>query len=98
MQDSLLAPRRSFSTKWQHKTAEVDKQLAHTLEASTQFYNVHAHPLPDIHVGSSVAIQNSPTKLWDIYGTVTEIGPHRQYYIRTHSGRVLVRNHCFLRH
>ena len=62
-----------------------------------KFYNAHVWPLPDIHVGSSVAVQNPQTKLWDVYGIVTEIGPHRRYYIKTHSGHVLVRNHRFLR-
>lgn len=29
-------------------------------------YNQHAQALPEIHVGSKVAIQNLQTKLWDI--------------------------------
>ena len=77
VQDSLPAHHRSFSPEWQLKTAEVEKKLAETLEKTTQFYDAHTRPLPDIHIGSSVAVQNSRTKLWDIYGTVTEIGPHR---------------------
>ena len=32
-----------------------------------------------------------------VNGTVVAIGPHRRYYIKTHSGRVLVRNRRFLR-
>ena len=44
-----------------------------------------------------LALQNPQTKLWDIHGTVTKVGPHRPYYIRTHSGRILVRNRRFLR-
>ena len=47
--------------------------------------------LPDIHVGSNVAIHNHQTKLWDLYGMVTDIGPHRKYYIGLPS-RILVRN------
>ena len=97
VQDSLPAHQRSFSPEWQRKTAETEKQLANTLEDSTKYYNTHSHPLPDIHIASNVAIQNPQTKLWDIYGTVTEIGPHRRYYIKTHSGCVLVRNRRFLR-
>ena len=97
IQDALPAHRRSFSAEWQHKTADIEQQAAKTLETSTQYYNTHAHYLPEIHVGSSVALQNPQTKLWDIYGTVTEIGPHRRYYVRTQSGRVLVRNRRFLR-
>ena len=61
-----------------------------------KFYSAHARLLPDIHVGSSVTVQNPQAKLWDIYGTVTEIGPRRRYYIKTHSGCVLDRNCQFL--
>jgi len=63
VQDSLPAHHHSFSPHWQCKTAEVKKQLADTLEDSTQYYNAHVHPLPDIHIGSSVAVQNPQTKL-----------------------------------
>ena len=39
-----------------------------------QSYNQHARPLPEITVGTRVAIQDQCTKWWDIYGTVTEAG------------------------
>ena len=57
----------------------------------------HARSLPGIHIGSPVALQNHQTKLWDVYGTVVAIGPHRRYHVKTHSGRVLVCNRRFLR-
>ena len=31
------------------------------------------------------------------YGTITAVSPHRRYFIRTQSGRVLVRNRRFIR-
>ena len=61
-------------------------------ERAENFYNTHAHNLPDITIGSNVAIQNPNTKLWDIYGIVTDIGPHRRYYIKTQGGHVLMQN------
>ena len=64
IQDALPAHRRSFSAEWQRKTADIEQQAAKTLETSTQYYNTHAHYLPEIHVGSSVALQNPQTKLW----------------------------------
>ena len=97
VQDILPAHRRSFSPEWQQKSQEVEEQAKQTSQSSEAFYNTHAHPLPDIHIGSNVAIQNPQSKLWDIYGIVTDIGPHRRYYIKTGSGRVLVRNRHFLR-
>jgi len=58
------------------------------------YYNRYAQDLQDIQVGSTVALQNPRTKLWDIYGAVVNISPHRRY---SHAGRVLVRNRLFLR-
>ena len=89
VQDILPAHRRSFLPQWQRPV--------HTSKSSAAYYNLHAHNLPDIHVGSHVAVQNPQSRLWDIYGIVTEIGPHRRYYIKTTGGRVLVRNRRFLR-
>ena len=60
----------------------ADKAIA-TDEQAKQYYNQKAHHLKNIDVGSHVAIQNPETKLWDICGIVSEIGPHRKYYIRT---------------
>jgi len=78
--------------------AEVEKQLAYRPEDSSQYYNTQAHPLPYIHIDSIVAFQNPQTKSWGIYSTVTEIGPHRRYYIKTHGGCILVRNCGLLHH
>ena len=97
IQDILPAHRRSFSQEWQQKSQEVEEQANQTLKSSEAFYNTHTHPLPDIDIGSHVAIQNPRSKLWDIYGIVINIGPYRRYYVKTGSGRILVRNRRFLR-
>ena len=96
VQDILPAHRRSFSPELQQKSQEVEEQAKQTSQSSEAVYNTHTHPLPDIHIGSNVAIQNPQSKLWDIYSIVTDIGPHRRYYVKTGSGRVLVRNRRFL--
>ena len=98
VQDILPAHHRSFSQEWQRKTQEAEEQAKQTLQSSESFYNTHAHPLPDIQVGPQVAVQNPQSKPWDIYGIVMDISPHRRYYIKTSSGRVLVRNRQFLCH
>ena len=67
------------------------------MENVETLYNSKARPLPEINIGSKVAIQNHETKRWDIYGVGTDIGPHRRYFIKTQSGRVLVCNRKFLR-
>ena len=60
-------------------------------------YNQHARPLPDITVGSHVAIQNQETKRWDRYGTVVDVSKYRRYFIKMSNGRILVRNRRFMR-
>ena len=97
IQDSIPAHRRSFAPEWQKSTQEAEQQATETLAQSKEFYNTHAHSLPDIPVGSKVALQNQQTKLCDIYGIVVSIGPNRRYFVKTQSGRILARNRRFLR-
>ena len=97
IQDSIPAHHRSFAPEWQKNTQEAEQQATETLAQSKEFYNSHAHSLPDIQVGSKVALLNQQTKLWDIYGIVVSIGPNRRYFVKTQSGRILVRNRRFLR-
>lgn len=97
IQDIVPAHRKAFLPEWQWTAAEVEQQVINTQEAVEHTYNQHARPLPMITVGSHVAVQSHDTKLWDIYGIVTEIGPHRWYFIKTQSSHVLVRNRRFIR-
>ncbi|KAF0295307.1 hypothetical protein FJT64_007138 [Amphibalanus amphitrite] len=46
---------------------------------------------------SQVAIQDPATKRWSRHGVITDVGPHRRYYVRLPKGRVLTRNRRFLR-
>ena len=94
VQDSLPAHRRSFAPDWQR--APDPEQVEEKLDQAEKYYDQRAHPLPDLHVGSKVAIQDSTTKVWDIYGTIVA-HEGRRYFVRTGSGRVLVRNRRFLR-
>ena len=65
------------------------KHLARARQS--RFHTIVMHEgYPEITIGSKVALQNNETKCWDIYGTVTEIGPHRKYFVKTYSSRVLV--------
>ena len=97
IQDTLPAHRRAFAPQWQTSAEDAEEHTANHKEQVEHYYNQHTRTLPEIHVGSNVAIQNTVTKLWDIYGTVTAIGPHRRYHIKTASGRVLTRNRRYLR-
>ena len=93
IQDTLPAHRRSFAPEWQRHSLNTEESL----KISEEYYDQHAHKLPDLQVGSHVAIQNTSSKLWDIYGIITAIAPHRRYFVRTQSGNILVRNRRFLR-
>jgi len=97
IQDTLPAHRRSFAPEWQRSTLEAEQLAEHTLTQTEESYNRHARNLQEIYVGSTVALQNPRTKLWDIYGSVVNVSPHRRYSVKTRSGRVLVRNRKFLR-
>ena len=80
----------------QQPTIEADKKAQATQENSTRIYNQQSHKLPELEVGNYVAIQNPNTKLWDMYGIITGIGPYRKYFVKTQSGRVFVRNRRFI--
>ena len=97
IQDTLPAHRWAFSPEWQRSSLEAEKRALNVRETVELSYNNHARTLPEITIGARVALQNSETKCWDIYRTVTAIGPHRRYFVKTQSGRVLVRNRGFLR-
>jgi len=83
VQGILTAHHCAFLPEWQCPIAAAEQQRHDNLESSAAFYNQHTHPLPDITVGSHVAIQKPRTKVWDIYGIVTEINPQHRYYIKT---------------
>ena len=97
VQDTLPAHRKSFAPEWQKSVQEAEKAAMETQIQSQQSYNQHAHELSTLQVGNHVAIQNPSSRMWDIYGVITAIGPFRRYFVKTQSGRVLVRNRRFLR-
>jgi hypothetical protein len=60
-------------------------------------FNKTAHPLPPLAIGDQVVIQNSMTKRWSTPGVVVEIGPFRDFLIKTPAGWLYRRNRRFLR-
>ena len=97
MQDTLPAHPRSFAPEWQHSTEEAEQKVIITQQKTESYFDKAAHLLPDIQQGSQVVLQDPRTKLWNTYGKVISIDPHRKYQVRTKSGKVLVRNRRFLR-
>ena len=58
IQDAIPAHRRSFALQWQKSTEEAEKLEETTKEKVEESYNQHTRALPEIVVGSNVAIQN----------------------------------------
>ena len=97
VQDTLPAHRWSFAPEWQQTAGQTESLMETSQKVATQYYNRTAHNLPEIAVGSNVAVQHPRTKMWDTYGVVKRIGPNRQYHIHTKQGRMLIRNRRFIR-
>ena len=97
IQDTLPAHPKSFSPQYHTNPDRAAEKAQHTQSAAEYYYNRQACPLPEIHVGSQVALQDPRTRLWDSYGVVIRVGQHRQYIVKTESGKVLTRNRRFLR-
>ena len=63
IQDTLPAHHGAFAPEWQHSVEEADKKALLYREQVEQYYNQHARALPEIQVGTNVALQNPTTKL-----------------------------------
>ena len=96
VQDTLPAHPKSFDPQWQTNLDKAAEKAECTQRAAERYYNRQAHSLPEIHVGSQVALQDPRTRLWDTYGVVIRMGQHCQYIVKTESRRVLTRNRRFL--
>ena len=96
IQDTLPTHGKSFAPEWQCSTTGATNQASSTLETTKQYYHTSAQHLPEIKVGTNVAVQDPQTKLWDTCGIVSALGPHKQYQIKTQRGSTLVRNRRFI--
>ena len=96
MRDCLPAHRRSFAPEWQKAADMLEKRARRTKDLQIAHYNKKAHPLAPFAVGNHVIIQHPVSKLWDTPGIIVEVGRHRDYLIKTPSGRILRRNRRFL--
>ena len=65
--------------------------------AAKQWYDQHAHDLPEFPEGTRVRVQDVRTKRWDRCGVVVRVGPYRRYRVRFDDGGEVDRNRCHLR-
>ena len=96
IQDTLPIHQQAYSSEWQHSREETEWHTQQSQEAAAAKYNSTASSLPDITVGTHVAVQNTRTRSWDTYGLVKFIDHHRKYLAHTARGTMLIWNRCFL--
>ena len=87
----------TFAAEWQKHAEDCDSKTAATFSRAEQHYNASAHPLAPLKIGTHVRLQDPVSKRWDKLGTIVGVGYHRDYLIKTPSGRVFWRNRRFLR-
>ncbi|EFX81183.1 hypothetical protein DAPPUDRAFT_317954 [Daphnia pulex] len=88
VRDALPAHRRSFAPEWQQKTDVLEKRARRAKEVQIEHYNKTAHSLPPLSIGDHVVIQHPISKCWSTPAVVVEIGPHRDYLLKTPAGRL----------
>ena len=94
--DTLPVHKRAFIPEWQCSVKEADERAATIHHRLEDMYNRTAHDLPQLAVGTKVAVQDHRTRKWDKCGTIVKVGRNRDYMIRLTSGRVWWRNRRFL--
>ena len=97
VRDCLPAHRRFFAAEWQKNANTLEKRIRRAKELRTEHFNRRAHPLPPFAVGNHVLIQHPITKRWETSGVIVEVGPNRDYLVKTPAGRIFRRNRRFLR-
>ena len=97
VRDTLPAHRRSFAPEWQVAADAAAGRVSEHQQRADDIYNRQARDLEPLAVGNQVSVQDDRTGRWDRYGVVCEVGPHRRYFVRLSSGRVLTRNRRHLR-
>lgn len=97
VKDSLPAHRRSFAPEWQKQDEILEERAQWAKEIAKDHFNSTAKQLIAFKVGDHVLVQHPTTKRWETTGVVVEIGPNRDYIIKTPAGSALRRNRRMLR-
>ena len=66
---------------------ELERRVTAAREKSREFHNTTAHTLAVLKVDDHVLIQDMDCSRWSIPGKVIEVGPNRDYLVRTESGK-----------
>ena len=95
--DYPLTHRISFAQEWQTPIEELGQRTERVKERRAERYNRSTRTLPPLQVGNSVMVQHPITNRWSTSGKITEVGPNRDYLIKTSAGSVIRRNQRFQR-
>ena len=83
VRDALIAHRRSFAPEWQQKADILEKRARRAKELQIEHYNRTAHPFQPFKVGNHMIVQHPISKQWATPAIVTEVGPNRDYIVKT---------------
>ena len=83
LRSCVPAHTKSFAIEWQKATVDCEHRVAKKFKTAVEQYNKHAKPLPPIHLGTLVRIQDPVSKRWDKVGTVMGRGQNRDYLVKT---------------
>jgi hypothetical protein len=97
IRDGLPSHHRSFTNEWQREPEELERRMTASREKSREFHDATAHTLAVLKVDDHVLIRDPDTSRWSIPGKVIEVGPNRDYLVRTENGKEFRRNRCHLR-
>jgi hypothetical protein len=97
IRDGLLSHYRSFTNEWQREPEELKRRMTASREKSREFNDATAHTFAALKVDDHVLIQDPDTSRWSIPGKVIEVGPNRDYLVRTENGKEFRRNRRHLR-
>ena len=92
IRDGLPLHQRAFTNQWQREPEELERRVIASREKSRKFHDATAHTLAVLKVDDHVLIQDPDTSRWCIPGKVIEVGPNRDYLVRTETGKEFRRN------
>ena len=99
--DVMLFNNSEVNPQWREAWKAKEEALKVRYVKSMENLAEHARPLRPLEHGDRVIIQNQNgrfPKKWDKSGTVVEVRPNDQYYVKVDgSGRLTLRNRRFLR-
>ena len=97
VRDGLPAYRRSYAPEWQRDFREIEERSIKAQKKITIHYNRDDNDLPQLAIGEHVLLQDPKTTIWFTPRIIVETGNHRDYLVKTPTGRLFRRNRRLIR-